>query len=312
MAARLVLLEDMPSLADVFKDPDLRARFDAVMAGDPNYRAPRTGTQEESVPGRHGPVRVRIYSPIQSPAALRPGLLWLHGGGFILGDLDMPEADTVARELSDRANATVVSVEYSLAVNGVHYPIPHDDVVDAWRWVVANARRLDVDATRLSLGGASAGANLATGAALRLRDEHDTPQARQLLLAYPTLHAVLPRASAELTAKMAEVPRVFRFLPDERSALTSNYLGGATDPIPGYAMPAEANLTGLPPVLMITSEYDDLRASGEAFAAQLEQAGVTTNLTMAAGMLHGHLNLQPTIPEVDRSLQLFADALKRS
>ena len=280
------------------------------MAGDPNYRPPQTATHEESVPGRHSPVRVRIYSPIQAPSALRPGLVWLHGGGFILGDLDMPEADTVARELSHRADTTVVSVEYSLAVNGIHYPIPHDDVVDAWRWVVTNARRLGIDATRLSLGGASAGANLATGAALHLRDERDAQQVRQLLLAYPTMHGVPPPASPELTAKMAEVPRVFRFLPDERSALTNNYLGGEMDPIPGYAMPAEADVAGLPPVLLITCEYDDLRASGEAFAAQLEQAGVTTKLRMAAGMLHGHLNLQPTIPEVDRSLQIFAEALK--
>jgi len=308
IAERFPLLEGMTSFREAFEDPRLQARLDEFMAGDPSYRPPLVATQEEVVPGRHGAVSVRVYSPVRPARAHRPGLVWLHGGGFIFGDLEMPEADIVARELSFRADAIVVSVDYSLAVDGVHYPIPHDDVVDAWRWVIVNAQRLGADPARLSIGGASAGANLAAGASLKIRDDEDPERPVKLLLAYPTLHRVLPPASAELASKMTEVPTIFRFSPEERRGLTENYLGPTpTDTV--YAMPAEADPAGLPPTVIITCEYDDLRSSGEAFATQLRQAGVQVELSMAVGMLHGHLNHQPTLPEVDRSLQLFAEAL---
>ena len=103
----------------------------------------------------------------------RPALVWVHGGAFLGGDLDMLEADGVAREICARAGAVVVSVDYRLCHGGVTYPVPHDDVVAAVRWVRDYAGRLGVDADRISVGGASAGGNLAAGATLRLRDDDD-------------------------------------------------------------------------------------------------------------------------------------------
>jgi acetyl esterase len=220
----------------------------------------------------------------------------------------MPEADWTARQICGRAGAVVVSVDYRLCVGGVTYPVPHDDVVAAVRWVRDEAVALGVDAGRISLGGASAGGNLATGAALKLRDEDGWVPAA-LLLAYTTFHAVVPPAGPSLAPLLDEVPRILRFLPEVRRGITENYLGGPASRADGYAMPGNAVLEGLCPVLLINSEYDDLRASAEVFAGQLAVAGVDVRQVMARGMLHGFLNLHAGVEPVAEALDLMAEVV---
>lgn len=223
----------------------------------------------------------------------------------------MPEADIVARELAHRAESVVVSVDYRLAANGVTYPVPHDDVVAAFRWVASQADSLGIDRNRLALGGASAGANLAAGAALRLRDEGYVPGPGHLLLVYPCVHAAVPEASAELAAKLPAVPRVLRVLPETAERITANYLGPGYVDVPPYAMPAEAELAGLPPTTIVNSEYDDLRASGEDFAALLRASGVPVEMTCEDGVLHGHLNTAPhLLAGSDHTLAVLAAAVR--
>jgi acetyl esterase/lipase len=327
IARRLPLLEGIASFPEALADPEQKARLDAFMDPGEQPPSPPVTVRDDAAPGPHGPIPVRVYRPADGSAgsdgsdgsdagdsadAPRPALVWMHGGAFMGGDLDMPEADTVARELAHRAGAVVVSVDYRLAVGGVTYPVPHDDVVAAFRWVVAQAGTLGVDPDDVSLGGASAGANLAAGAGLRLRDDADRPGPRRLLLAYPCVHAVLPPASDELAEKMTEVPRLLRFLQEDRDWITGNYLGGLDVEVPGYAMPAlAADLTGLPPVTIVNSEYDDLRTSGETFAAMLRDAGVPVDVRTEPGTLHGHLNHAPSaLVGADRTLAVFADALR--
>ena len=134
----------------------------------------------------------------------------------------------------------------------------------------------------------------------------------RVLLAYPCVHAVLPPLSDELAAKMTEVPRLLRFLQEDRDWITGNYLGGLDVEVPGYAMAAVADdLAGLPPVTIVNSEYDDLRASGEEFAELLRAAGVPVDASTEPGTLHGHLNQSPEhLPGADRTLDVFADALR--
>lgn len=306
IASRLHLLEGIESFADVRDDPEKLRRFEAFGAIGGR---PRTAVQirDDRAPGPHGPVPVRIYHPAGG-AAVVPALVWLHGGAFLGGDLDMPEADWVAREIADRAGAVVVSVDYRLAIGDVVYPVPHDDAVAAVRWVRDSAADLGIDPQRISVGGASAGGNLAAGAALKLRDTDGWSPAA-LLLAYATVHAVLPAPSAALAERMTQVPRVLRFLPADRAFITRNYLGGAESGADGYAMPANAVVDGLCPVLLVNAEYDDLRVSSEAFAAQLAVAGVDVRQVLAPGMLHGFLNLTSELPPVDRALALMADVV---
>jgi acetyl esterase len=155
------------------------------------------------IAGPHGDVPLRTYTPSQPNGQ---ALLWIHGGGFVVGDLDMPEADAVCRALA-ADGITVASVDYRLAVNGVCFPVPGDDVDAAWRWASAGST-LGIPADRWHLGGASAGGNLAAAAALR---SHDTelPAAASLLLIYPVMHEHLPSPSARL-ARHCLPRRAFR------------------------------------------------------------------------------------------------------
>ncbi|SFT84545.1 Acetyl esterase/lipase [Geodermatophilus amargosae] len=308
IASNLHLLEGIESFEQGLADPEQRARLDAFtsIAGAPE--PPAVATRSASAPGPHGDVPVRVYEP-EGGGGGRPCFVWLHGGAFRMGDLDMPEADWTARQVCERADAVVVSVDYRLCVGGVTYPVPHDDAVAAVRWVRDSAADLGIDPDRITVGGASAGGNLATGAALRLRDD-DGWQPAALVLAYTTLHAVVPAPSTALAALMTEVPRLLRFLPEDRASITRNYLGGPESRADGYAMPATAVLDGLCPVLLLNSEYDDLRASAEAFTAALALAGVDVRQVLVPGMLHGFLNMPAAdVEPVERALTLMADVV---
>jgi acetyl esterase/lipase len=306
-AEHLHLLEGLPSFPESNGDPAVFRRLDEFQRATTFGEPPTVAARADAAPGPHGPVPVRVYEP-EGPNDGRPCLVWMHGGAFVGGDLDMPEADWVARDVVTRAGAVVVSVDYRLAVGGVTYPVPHDDVVAAVRWIRDNAGTLGVDAGRITVGGASAGGNLAAGATLRVRDEDGWLPAH-LLLAYATVHAVVPPPSASLAALMTEVPRILRFLPSDRAAITANYLGGPDSRADGYAMPGIAVLDGLCPTVLLNAEYDDLRPSAEAFAASLAVAGVDVRQVLARGMLHGFLNHACEIEPVGQALDLVADVV---
>ena len=159
-------------------------------------------TTERTLDGPHGPLRIRVHTT-DGPA--RAALVWSHGGGFMFGDLDMPESVQTARELADRG-VTTVEVEYRLAPSderpdGVHFPVPQDEVRHVLATVRADAS-LDTGGRDWAIGGASAGASITASAALRLVADGDAP--RQVLLAYPTVHAELPPLSDELAAAISE------------------------------------------------------------------------------------------------------------
>jgi len=309
LADRLPLLDGIPSFEAGFADPELRARMDAFFLPGGHPSQPDVDVGERELDGPNGPVRVRIYTPPDPDARGRPAVVWLHGGGFRAGDLDMPEADGVARRICVAAGAVVVSVDYRLAIGGTHYPIPLDDVVAATAWVRDSAHLLGVDSGRITVGGASAGANLAAGAALRLRDHERSWLPALVLLAYPVLHAAIPSPQPTLAAELRQLPRMLRFLPEDVEAITRNYLGGAPSSAPGYAMPAGAVLEGMCPVVVVNAEYDDLRPSGEAFTAALAVAGVDVRQVLVRRHLHGFLNYGFEYDEVRAALGVMADAV---
>ena len=311
---RFHLIDGIASWPEAFGDPASMGRIERFIAeGRTDYVPPAADTQWVEGQGPHGAVPMRVYSPAGADRGTRrAGLLWLHGGGFVAGDLDMPESDTVARELVLRADAIVVSVDYRLvdpSTGANAFPVPLDDVLTAWRWVVAHADALGIDEAQLAMGGASAGANLATGAAMRLRDDGDDVRPCRLLLAYPCVHPVLPPQPADHDEAMSEVPGLLRFLPAEVERITRDYVGGDAASVSPYAMPAIGDPAGLPPVTMVNSEYDDLRVSGEDFARMLGEAGVECDVSTEPGVLHGHLNEPPRVAGTERTLARFAAAL---
>jgi acetyl esterase/lipase len=243
---------------------------------------------------------VRLYGRRDATCAL----LWLHGGGFLAGDLDMPEADMVATELAARADALVASVDYRLAQGGVRYPVPLDDAHAAWRWFAGEMK----PGVRVALGGASAGAALALSTALRERDTAGQ-RADLLLLAYPFVHFPSPALDDDMVAELATLPPAIRLTAHDAEFMVRNYVGRITG-IPTDALPGAASLHGLPAVHLILCEYDDLRASGELLARQLADSSVNVETYLARGMPHGHLNRTPALPETDRSLDFLATALR--
>jgi acetyl esterase len=268
---------------------------------------------DEVLDGPHGPLGVRVYVP-GNPAG--PGLVWAHGGGFAAGEIDMPEADWVARSFADRG-IVVVSVDYALAPfprtwavtadaperDGVRYPIASDEVEHAFRWAVDSG----LAHGPWSIGGASAGGNLATGAALRL--SHGAgPVPALAVLAYPTLHAVQGRPDAALRAALDADPEADTFGPDPVRVMYENYLGGSVDGAEVYAVPGTASpeqLTRFPATIMINGEVDELRVSGEAFGAALRDAGIDVDISTEPGTRHGHLN-RPEHAAATASIDRFA------
>ena len=263
---------------------------------------------------------VRVY-PAREPNGT--GLVWVHGGAFAFGELDMPESDWVARQLAARGT-TVVAVDYRLAPiprewadaarparGGHHYPAASDDVIAAWSWTVDNADRLRIDRARVALGGASAGGNLAAGATLRLLDGGFATLPALVLLAYPTLLAEQPAPDPELRAALDANPDADRFGPAAVRAMYENYLGTPLDraplgAIPGLATPAD--VSDFPPTLIVNDEVDELRVSGEAFAATLREAGRPVEVVTEPGTEHGHLN-RPAETAASVTIDRFATRL---
>jgi acetyl esterase len=307
VAARFALLDGLTSLREAYTTPAGLARIREYETWEPEVAPPGVAARDDVAPGPHGPVPVRVYEPAGG-GATRPCLVWAHGGGFIGGDLDMREADWTAREVCARAGAVVVSVDYRLAVDGVRYPVPHDDTVAAVAWVRDSAAELGVDPARISVGGASAGGNLTAGATLKLRDRDGWVPAA-LVLAYPALHAAVPPPSPSLAAALAELPPLFQPRAGAGHPLSENYLGGPLSTADGYAFPANAVLDGLCPTVVINAEYDSLRASGEAFTAALAVAGVDVRQVTVRGLLHGFLNQPAELEPVGHCLELMAEVV---
>jgi acetyl esterase/lipase len=284
----------------------------AIAFGRPaaEYEVPAAvHVKEHEVTGPHGLVSVRVYRSriVESDA---PVFMWMHGGAFKWGDLDMLEAHAVAAELAQRAGVVVVSVAYRLAPEYA-YPVPLDDCLAVARWIADEREAIGGDGRRLAVGGASAGANLAVATALRARDEHG-PHVRAVLLAYPGLHLQLPAPSAEVAERVQQLPPLARFDdPRAREDHYRDYLGDAYDDPPPYGVPAIADLCGLPPVAIANADYDDLRPSGEAFGEQLRRSAVDVDAWTEAGTAHGYLNAVGAVAGASRTLDRFAAVLQQ-
>lgn len=229
-------------------------------------------------------VAVREYRPTRSP---RAALLWVHGGSFIEGDLDMPESHEVALALADRG-IWIVATDYRKATNGVRYPAPVDDVATSWQWCVARAQEQGIRGGSLHLGGASAGACLAASVALRAQIL-EAPTPASVVLAYPLLHPSIPRLDEAAAVLLSRIPGAVEFSPSDVLAMALNYAGDARLLMSGLVFPGLADLEGLPRTLVIASEHDSLRDSAERFTQSARDARVQVEYYQERGSAHGHL-----------------------
>ncbi len=237
--------------------------------------------RDTTVPGPSGApdVPVRVYAPANRDGVV-PGLLYIHGGGFIVGDLDT--FHTGLLRLVDQLGVVIVSVDYRLAPEHP-FPAPVEDCYAALTWVAAKAAELGIDPARLGVAGDSAGGGLAAAVALLARDRGGPALSFQYL-GIPELDDRLDTPSMR-----AYVDTPIWNRPNAIFSWTS-YLGtepGGPDVSP-YAAPARAeDLSGLPPTFVVTSQFDPLRDEGIAYAQRLMQAGVNTELHHYPGTFHG-------------------------
>jgi acetyl esterase/lipase len=217
-------------------------------------------------------VPVRIYRPHQAQGAM----IWLHGGGFVMGDLDT-EHPWAARA-ADGSGAVVISVGYRRAPEH-RFPAALDDAYAALTWTAEHAAELDIDPARIALGGHSAGAGIAAAVALRARDEQGPPVCFQLLN-QPELD---DRQDTWSALRFTDTPWMTR---DKLAATWRHYLD--SEPASPYAAPARAaDLSRLPPAYIATAEFDPLRDEGITYAMRLLQAGVPVELHQWPGTFHG-------------------------
>ncbi|WP_273454384.1 alpha/beta hydrolase [Nevskia ramosa] len=235
------------------------------------------GVRDTHIAGPAGELKLRIYTP--NGKGPFPILMYFHGGGFVIGDLDT--FDSLCRETCAGAGVVMVSVDYRLAPEHA-FPAASDDCLAATRWAAAHAVEINGDAGRLGVSGDSAGGNLAAVTALRLRDEGG-PALKAQLLVYPVVDAD-PDAYPSMTENAEgyllgrkDMEWFFGHYVKDPAALTSISL-----------RPIKAeSLKGLPPALVITAEFDPLRDEGNAYAAKLKAAGVAVESKSYDGAIHG-------------------------
>ena len=302
--AILPLLPTVMDLSTVEKVREMRTgRMAALLAAQPDR--PDVVKEDRRVPGPAGApdVPIRIYRPLEGSTGPRGCVFEIHGGGFIMGSIEMmdPWCQRVAAEL----DAVVVSVEYRLAPEHP-FPAGVEDCYAALCWTARNAGPLGFDAARLALAGQSAGGGLAAGTALLARDR-GFPALRFQLLEIPELDDRLDTPSM---LAFQDTP-----LWNRPNAVWSwrHYLGPAHEGEPSpYAAPARAkDLAGLPPAYVSTMEFDPLRDEGIAYATRLLQAGVPVELHSYPGTFHGSA-LLPGAAVSQRNLREVIEALGRA
>jgi acetyl esterase len=269
------------------------------IAGPP---APVAAVRNERIAGPAAPLPVRIYHPSPDPAPL-PVIVYYHGGGWVLGDLD--SHDNVCRALALKAGAVVVSVDYRLAPENP-YPAAVEDAWAALGWVAENAASIGGDATRIAVAGDSAGGNLAAVVALMAR-EQGGPALRAQALLYPGVDMVTSDR-----ASMRDFADGMFLTHDRIEWFKDQYVPDRSRRGEPRVSPLHAaDHRGLPPAVIVTAEFDPLRDEGEVYGEVLNAAGVPVRVQRYPGVIHGFVSMDRWFPEADQALDLVAGELRQ-
>ncbi len=250
-----------------------------------------------AMPGPAGEIKLRVYTPVASGATALPGLVYFHGGGWVIGDLDTHDA--LCRTLANETGARVVAVDYRLAPEH-KFPAAADDGFAAVKWVETNAATLGIDPNRIAVAGDSAGGNLAAVVCLMAKQKGGPRIVHQLLI-YPVTQWKADTGSMNSFAEgyFLEKKTMHWFF--------DQYAPGA-DPNDWRVSPlAAADVSGLPRAYIVTAGFDPLKDEGKAYADKLNRAGVAAVYVDYPGMVHGFFNMQGVLPT---SREAIADAAK--
>ncbi len=276
------------------------------------YLAARPASQPEppaiasaeplAIPGPAGDISARLYKPLtlRQSGGLSPCLVFFHGGGWVIGDLD--SHDVACRTLADEGQLIVISVDYRLAPEH-KFPAAVEDAIAATNWIAGNARGLGVNASRIAVGGDSAGGNLAAVVAIHAR-ESGPKLAGHVLIDPATDFAMTQPSHSEPETSALLTHTVVRWFRDY-------YLGGVSDGEDWRASPARVeNLAGLPPAFVLTAGADPLRDEGDEYARRLADAGVPVVYRSYPGQFHGFVTMGKILPKAGVALREIGEWLK--
>ena len=280
---------------------EARVQYERMVKARGIAPTPVGAVEERAIPGAAGDLPVRIYRPDVDAPDL-PTLVYYHGGGHVIGNLDTHDA--VARNLCNGAGCVVVSVDYRLAPEH-RFPAAAEDAFAAVQWCAAHGEAIGIDPLRMAVGGDSAGGNLAAVAALMARDAGG-PVIRLQVLVYPVTDYACDTASYRTYAQgygMLEARSMHWF--------RDHYLRGEADRHDWRAAPLRAgDLAGLPPALLLTAQCDVLHDEGEAYAHRLRAAGVDVEYRDCEGMIHGFFTMAPMVDGAVQAQALVCRALR--
>ncbi len=266
--------------------------------------APQIGAVRDVLTEGAQAIPLRVYRPPGVSDSRRlPVLVYFHGGGWVIGDLETH--DVLCRQLTAEAGVSVIAVDYRLAPEH-KFPAAADDAWAATRWIAAHAAELGVDADRLAVGGDSAGGNLAAVVALLAREAGGPRIALQILL-YPVTDLVSESQS------YADLADGYMLTRDSMRWFRAQYLATEQDAADWRVSPLRApSLAGLPPALVVTAGYDPLRDEGEAYARRLREAGVSVDAVSFGGMIHGFVPMGRLIDTAFRGVSLITGSLRQA
>ncbi|HMC49739.1 MAG TPA: alpha/beta hydrolase [Solirubrobacterales bacterium] len=269
-----------------------------VVCGPPR---PMARVDALTIPGPGGEMPARLYVALGAPQPPQPMLVYYHGGGWVIGDLDTH--DSACRFLAEHSGCRVLSIDYRLAPEHP-FPIPVEDAVAAFAWAHEHAAELGADPERMAVGGDSAGGNLSTALCLQNRDAGSPQPAMQLLL-YPVTDAVGGQQSRDTFAEG------FLLTREDMEWFENHYIpDGIDDDEPRASMMRAADVSRLPPAYVATCGFDPLRDEGEIYAARMREAGVQVVLQRQSGQIHGFANLTAICPSARTAMLEVAGALR--
>ncbi len=271
-----------------------------LMAMTFGRRVPMASIVDRRIDTPNGPVDLRIYTPA-GPSRARPGFLWCHGGGFVVGGLDTSES--ICRGIARAADAVVVAVRYRLAPEHDLYA-GREDFLAALNWVAAHGASLGIDPSRLAIGGDSAGGNISAAVAQESRRRGGPAIASQVLV-YPATNL-----TAEFPSK-AENGSGYLLTAEFMDSLEALIVQGSDLNDPWLSPAFSPDLSGLPPTVIITAGFDPIRDDGLNYAAQLRAAGVPVELLHYSGQFHGFLNFDSVIGAARDALGRIGASLTR-